>query len=215
MKRLLVGTLIASGVVSALGYPAHAVKPINFAGGNIIMNDYTHMGKMLHMYHSTSANFSFGLDAEWLEKDDNEYAMYIARTNHLLKRWNFPGAQGNIFFNIGLGVAEDDGDSEFAAKTGILADYETRRVLVQYDNEAMHAGDIEQSFHQGVRAGVAPYVGEYGDLHTWLMVEVDHHPAEDDQMVVTPLVRMYYGTALWEVGYSSNDNLFLSLNYQF
>ncbi|NDF11769.1 MAG: hypothetical protein EB060_03005 [Proteobacteria bacterium] len=215
MKRLLTGLSFAATLTCTLPPQALAVKPINFAGGYVIMNEYSYNGKMLHMYYSPSATFSFGLDTEWMEKDDNEYTSYIARTNYLLKRWNMPEAQANVYFNIGLGVAEDDNNTKFAAKSGIMADYETRRFLVSYENKAYHATDIDNHFEQSVRAGFAPYVGEYGDLHTWFMIQADHHPTNDDQFVITPLVRMYYGTALWEAGYSSNNNLFVSLNCQF
>ncbi len=33
--------------------------------------------------------------------------------------------------------------------------------------------------HQSTRIGVAPYIGHYGDLHTWLMLQTDYYTNED------------------------------------
>ena len=79
----------------------------------------------------------------------------------------------------------------------------------------MYAGDIEKSLWQRTRIGFAPYLANYDDLHTWLMVEVSHHPAKDDTWVVTPLVRFFYHTTLVEAGYSSNDHLMFNWVLQF
>jgi hypothetical protein len=135
--------------------------------------------------------------------------------NYLIKRWNLPGAQGNIFGMTGAGVSRFKGDDEFSAWTGILADYETRRIFTSYEIRGMYAGDFEKSVWQRARVGFAPYLANYEDLNTWFMVQVDHHPAKEDNVVVTPLVRFFYKTTLVEAGYSSNDHVMFNWVLQF
>ena len=87
-----------------------------------------------------------------------------------------------------------------------MADWETRRWFVSYKARAFEAGDLDAGVMQAARVGVAPYVAGFGDLHSWIMVEVDHRPDSDDPVGVTPLVRFFKGPALLEVGWSVTDD---------
>jgi hypothetical protein len=80
---------------------------------------------------------------------------------------------------------------------------------------ATYAGDINKSFEQSVMLGIAPYIGDYGDLHTWLMLHVEHKPAEQDNFTVTPMVRFFKGTNLVEVGISENGEAALNFIHRF
>ena len=55
-----------------------------------------------------------------------------------------------------------------------------------------------------VRAGLAPYVGNFDDLHTWFILEwsenrfLNEKPEED----LTPYLRFFYKNVLFEIGQS-------------
>ena len=66
-------------------------------------------------------------------------------------------------------------------------------------------------FTQKIKLGIAPYIGDYGDLHTWLMIEINNYPESADVLTITPLVRLFYQTHLIEIG-SNDKNKFL-FNY--
>ena len=55
--------------------------------------------------------------------------------------------------------------------------------------------------------GVAPYIGDYGDTHTWLMLQVDHNPSQDDDITFTPLIRVFKGEYLAEAGVSDQGDV--------
>ena len=55
------------------------------------------------------------------------------------------------------------------------------------------------------RFGWAPYAGDTGELHTWLMLEIDRRGHFDDKTSVTPLLRFFKGPALLELGYNLTD----------
>ena len=61
--------------------------------------------------------------------------------------------------------------------------------------------------------GWTPYKGDYGDLHTWLMFQVDHMPEADNNLTVTPLVRFFKNVHLLEVGVNNRGKLLF--NYVF
>ena len=79
----------------------------------------------------------------------------------------------------------------------------------------MYVEGIEQSAWQRARVGFAPYLGNYEDINTWLMLQVDNHPAKPDNTVITPLLRFFYKTTLVEAGYSSNEKLLFNWILQF
>ncbi len=132
--------------------------------------------------------------------------------NNLLKRWNKPDSQANLYLKSGVGAAYSDHgafdhETEPAFYTGLAADWEDRRFFTSYENRFTEAGDIDDFFMQSARVGVAPYIGEYGDIHTWLMLQVDHQPEAEDKVTVTPLVRFFKGVHLVEAGMNNNGEL--------
>lgn len=82
----------------------------------------------------------------------------------------------------------------------------------------LEAGDSASQFMlmQAFRAGFTPYEGDSGDLHTWLMLEIDHRPSDPDSVTATPLVRSFKGQLLVEADYNLtvNQQLF-NFTYRF
>jgi DNA-binding transcriptional MerR regulator len=210
-KIALVGVLIAGILFD--GSQAEA-KPISYVDGVMVMQENDETGYTFSVDYTLSPKYAVGLYAK-KEHEGDEFTTFGPQLNTLIKRWNFPGAQGNIFNLTGVGVSRLDGKNEPSAWTSFLADYETRRIFTSYEARFMYAGDIEKSVWQRARVGFAPYVANYEDLNTWFMVQVDHHPAKDDTLVVTPLVRFFYKTTLVEAGYSSNDHVMFNWVLQF
>ncbi len=187
-------------------------RPVSYPGGitTMIMNN----GDMhsLHLHYSPTAKYSVGIRSEYRRGAD--YLLNSVQVNNLIKRWNERDSQANLYLKSGIGVAySNDGDFEnetsAAAFTGIAADWEDRRFFVSYENRYIEAGQIDDRFMQSARVGIAPYIGDYGDIHTWLMLEIEHEPEDEDNITVTPLVRFFKGVHLVEAGISDqNDVLF-------
>ena len=164
----------------------------------------------VHLHYSPTAKYSLGYKGEYWR--DGEYTIQAVQMNNLLKRWNKPASQANIYLKSGVGVAYSDKgafdhEAEPAFYTGLAADWEDRRYFISYENRYTEAGDIDDFFMQSSRVGIAPYIGEYGDLHTWLMLQVDHRPEAEDKVTVTPIVRLFKGVHLVEAGMSNQGSL--------
>jgi len=196
-------------------FAQHAVaKPISYVNGLMVMQENDETGNTLSMDYTIDPKLALAVYAKQ-ENGGKEFKTFGPQANILIKRWNLPDGQGNIFNMSGAGISRYHGDNEFSAWTGILADYETRRIFTSYEARLMYAGDIEKSASQRARVGFAPYLAGYEDLNTWLMLQVDHHPAKPDTIVVTPLVRLFYKTTLVEAGYSSNEYVMFNWVLQF
>lgn len=172
------------------------------------------MSSAVHVHYSPTAKTSVGYLGEIFREDD--YLFNGVQVNNLLKRWNKPASQANIYLKSGLGLASSDGTHRPAAFTGVAMDWEDQRWFTSYSVKAMTAGSIDGAMRQKARVGVAPYIGDYGDLHTWLMLETAHQPNDTTPVTVTPLIRLFQGPVLIEAGYSlMGDGPLLNFAYRF
>ena len=204
--------LIAALSIVAASSAAQAL-PISYPDGWMVMQNNNFASNSLAASYSFTAKDAVGLRTEYMRNEGDH--LNLVTYNRLLARWNEPGARSNIYLLTGAGTASNDGDTRAAATIGIEADYETRRVLVSYENRGIIAPGINNSFSQTGRIGLAPYAGDYEGVATWLIMQVDHRPAQKDPFTVTPLVRLFTAEVLGEAGISSNKDILFNLSLQF
>ena len=193
-------------------------RPVSYPDGwTFIANNSGHRNSA-YLHYSPTAKSSLGYKFEyWRHRD---FALNAVQMNYLLKRWNEPDSQANLYFKSGIGVAdgragEFDGETSPAAFVGFAVDREDRRHYISYRNRYTAAGRIDGFYQQSARVGWAPYKGDYGDLHTWLMFEVEHMPEGDDHFTFTPLVRLFKGFHLFEVGFSNHDGFLFNYIFRY
>jgi hypothetical protein len=189
-------------------------KPLSYVGGTMVMQENDETGHTLAIDYTFDPHFALGVYAKYETGGDN-FWMAGPQLNTLVKRWNLPDGQGNIFNMTGAGTARQGSRSQPAAWSTMMADYETRRVFVSYEARFMYARDIESSVWQRAYAGIAPYLATYDQLNTWALIRIDHHPAKNDHFVVTPVLRIFYKTIWLEAGYSSNNHVMVNWTVQF
>lgn len=184
-------------------------RPVSYPSGwtTMLMNDMEK--NSLHVHYSPTFKTSVGYKAEFWRED--EWHLHGIQVNHLLKRWNKKHSQANVYVKGLGGVAfantgQFDGKREAAGAFEFATDWEDRRYFTSYAARATYAGDIDKFFMQKARVGIAPYIGDYGDLHTWLMLQVEHNPKESDPIKFTPLVRMFKGVHLAEFGVNEDGD---------
>ncbi|MFN7165353.1 MAG: hypothetical protein ACK4P2_11100 [Hyphomonas sp.] len=199
--------LAAGLALAALAAPAGA-RPVSYEGGWTLMQENNGMYSSLHAHYSPTVTDSIGLYVE--QNWDMDQTFTGLQYNRLVRRWNAPGSQGNLYFKLGAGAVDpfEDGETELGSFAGVAADWETRRVFVSYDVRARDFG-ADESLSHAARLGVAPYVAEFGELHTWAMVQVENHPEADEPVTVTPLLRFFKGPLLVEAGYTLEEEEFL------
>ena len=193
-------------------------RPVSYPGGWTVMQMNDPMANTLHVHVSPTARYSVGYKGEY--QREGKWQFHGLQLNQLVKRWNRPDSQANVYLKTGVGVAYSDldafeGHTEAAGFTGLAMDWEDRRIFVSYENRLTYAGAIAREFSQKARVGIAPYVGDYGDLHTWFMVQVDQKPSAADEVTVTPLVRLFKGPVLVEAGVSNNGSGLFNVVYRF
>lgn len=208
---------VAAAMALAMPIAAQA-RPVSYEGGWTLIEETDRQSTALWVHYTPHPRYSIGYRGEWDRQGDILFNGVQATV--LGHRWFGENYQANLYAFAGAGVAEGVGDNplgqEAAGFAGVLADWETRRLFVSYKARAFEAGELDASFVQAARLGFAPYEGDMGDLHTWLMVEFDHRPDSDEPVDVTPLVRFFKGSLLVELGWSlESEEPLANLVYRF
>ncbi|MCY4047724.1 MAG: hypothetical protein OXF42_06455 [Candidatus Dadabacteria bacterium] len=188
-------------------------RPVSYPGGWTVMQMHNRANTSVHLHYSPTARHSIGVRALHSREEDVFALMF--QSNTLLGRVNRPGSQANLYLKWAAGAGFEDDKALPAAFAGVSADWETRRLFVRYENRAKALGKAGKSFTQSARVGIAPYLAEFGSLHTWLMLEVAHYPETGDEIEVTPVARFFKNALLAEVGYSINGKLTLNFIRRF
>lgn len=190
--------------------PTTHARPVSYPGGitGMVLNNGD--VNSVHIHYSPTKDYSVGYKGEYWRQGD--YAINAIQVNRLLKRVNKKDSQANIYLKSGVGLAtsfsgEHDGETDPAAFVGLATDWEDRRFFTSYQNRYTEAGNIDDFYMQSARVGVTPYIGDYGDLHTWLMLDVEHKPEAKEKITVTPLVRLFKGVHLMEAGISNQGKV--------
>ncbi len=221
MKKLLSlsAMTVLAGTVALTDADA---RPVSYPGGWTLMQVNEAESHSLHIHYSPSPKYSIGLKVEDMGYQDHIF--YGGQYNRLLKRWNKPASQANIYLKLGAGIADGQFNegldkTQAAGFARLSGDWETRRWFTGGDIH-VYATEDETMSHQSIRLGVAPYVADTGALHTWLMVQVDHRPNLDEtlgaeKLTATPLIRFFKGSGLLELGYSTNEEPLVNFIYRF
>ncbi|MDX2275028.1 MAG: hypothetical protein NW206_06215 [Hyphomonadaceae bacterium] len=208
--------LVAAG--AALAPINSDARPVTYPGGWMGMVEHRDESTMVETTVTLTPRLAVGWHDEW--DNESDWQFHGPMVAGLAKRWNMPDAQANIFWMAGAGVIYDDvasvgGDSEAAGYVGLEADWENRRFYTLYQARAFWSEDIDQTFTQRLRLGVAPYVAEAGALHTWAILQIDHEAEDDNSVSVTPLLRFFKDTTLLEAGVSLDGDAFASLMFYY
>lgn len=196
-------------------------RPVSYPGGVTIMQMNNANENMLHINYTFSPKSSAGIFSIYDRED--EYLVNSIILNNRFFRLNEKYYQANAYIENAIGALysykdEIRGKSSAYAMTGFSADAENRRFYGAYENH-YHISDREEItknfFEQKLRAGVAPYIGDYGNLHTWLILELTHKPKNEDNFTLTPFFRFFKGDVLTEIGANEEGKVLFNLIYRF
>lgn len=195
MKTAILGLILLFNI----GAFAH---PVSYKGATGIMSyNSPEMNELLVTY---SFNFNYAAAVTYLRDSKSEFA--IPRFNYLVKRWNNPDSQGNIYLSGGIG-SEKFNDKTYGVRLAeFIADWEDRRYYTYFEHLNLTRDNDQnvmlpdQSYnHTKMRLGYAPFLGDYNDLNVWTIVQFEKHN-EEKQIEATPFLRFFIKNVLWEVG---------------
>ena len=146
----------------------------------------------LYLHYSPKANYSFGI--EMLEGKRGMPDRSYLRGTWLAHRLNKRNSQQNLYLDGGI----DATSGEYFI--GAMGDWETRRYFAGFSLRKMK-WDTESFFNNYLQMGFAPYLGDYGDLHSWLMIKRKYNGLEE-RYSTYPVLRFFKGNWFLEAGLS-------------
>ena len=166
-------------------------RPISWTGGSTMM--YKSNSMMSSYYYHYSPSYKYSVGAEYI--NDRHYNdQYISiRSTYLLDRKNTKASQRNLYLTASISSKSND-DLYY----GVHGDWETRRYFTSFsilDKRASQKDYTENEF----QIGIAPYLGEYNQLHTWIMLK-SKEDTRDDKWKTYPFIKLFKGDFLLEVG---------------
>ena len=186
-------------IISILFAATAAAHPVAFEGAYQLMLGTSGEVQNLEFYQSYSAQAAWGLHAMRFEDEEDEVFTGLQH-NWLLKRWNLPSAQANIYAGLGSGLAGEVGNGASPAGLGFFrADYETRRIYTALDAKWIESEDMSRGVFSA-SAGIAPYKAEFDQLNTWLIIQAEHVTGMEDEIDIIPKVRFFKGPYFLELG---------------
>ena len=198
IKRSLLFLFFICGVIEA--------RPISYSGGSTVMSNTDNMRDTFYYHYSPTYKYSLGLEAV---KDDyfNIDFSYF-RLTYLLNRKNTRYSQRNLYFQSG--VSSKGLNNNFI---GVHGDWETRRWFLGFGYKKV-SKDIIEYDDKFLQLGVAPYLGEYGDFHTWIMVKSKKNDLLESWSTF-PVLKFFKGNFLIEFGYNNKTEWDSHVMYRF
>ena len=190
-------------------------RPISYSGGSTIMQKNSSRHNSIHIHYSPSYKYSVGYKGQYFR--DEKIWLNGLQLNNLVKRWNKPDSQSNIYLKSSIGNVRSGSRDDIYAFIGSAFDYETRRYYLSYENIYYKShNNLINNFEQDLNIGIAPYITNYGNLHSWIILQINHIPTNNNQeLTYTPYLRFFKGSFLTELGYSSNNRVIFNFIKRF
>lgn len=181
-------------------------RPISYSEGFTLMSHSDNYKDSIYFHYSPSFKYSVGVE---VLKDDyfNDEFSYF-RFTYLLNRKNTQRSQRNFYFQSGANP--DDTDQHFF---GLHGDWETRRWFVGFGYKEVF-NDTQDFTEKYLQLGLAPYLGKYGDLHTWLMIKTKKNSLGNGWSTL-PVIKFFKGDFLIELGYNTKTRTDAHIMYRF
>ena len=173
------------------------------------------MGEASEDYQEVMANYSpvvghaYGIELMRM-RDKVGMTSTISALSYtgLIKRWNMPGAQANLWFTGGIGESHGDDQSGFAYTPSVQFDWETKRLYFLAKARMVRAPGM--NFDSAtLQAGFSFYEAGFDETQPWFVLETRTMNNMDPAFQVTPMLRFINKNYFLEVGVTNpfQDNM--------
>lgn len=166
-------------------------RPVSWAGGSTILYRTNSMMSSYTFHYSPTYKYSIG--AEYVNDRYFNNHFINLRSTYLLDRHNTKISQRNIYLTGGISTKTNQDFSY-----GIHGDWETRRLFSSFSLINKHTKEKDYTENE-FQLGVAPYLGKYDDIHTWVMLKAKKNTINNNWEVY-PFIKLFRGDFLIEVG---------------
>jgi hypothetical protein len=207
--RLASRILLAVAASSLLPLGARAA-PMGFKESWMAMGDLSPNWREGFANYAFTARDAVGPSLLSMRSDDRTKTRELAEVAYtrLLKRWNMPHAQANVWFVGGLGAVRgnDFSGTRAMATPGIQVDYETTRFYASAFGRLYRAEGINHDY-AAARLGFSFYEADYDEIQPWVVLEARRMRGLSDQTELTPMLRLIHNRYFVEAGVNGSRQL--------
>jgi hypothetical protein len=192
---------------------AATAAPMGFSESFMAMGDFNNNWREAFINYAITPRDAFGVSATYMRADDKSKSRTLEEVTYtrLIKRWNAPHAQANLWFQGGIGALQGEdallGENRDFDKVmitpGVQFDYETTRVYFQAAHRLYRASGINHDY-TSVRAGFSFYETDYESTQPWLILEARNMNGLSEKVEVTPMLRLINKSFFVEVGVNNS-----------
>jgi hypothetical protein len=180
-------------------------RPVSYAGGSTAMMFSNNMNNSIYYHFSPTHKYSLGLEAIKDKYFSDKYSYF--RFTYLINRKNTSLSQRNLYFQFGM-----DPNNKKNSFHGVHGDWETRRLFFGFNIKKIE-NEVQSYYDNFLNIGFAPYLGDYGDIHTWLMLKSKKNSLTNEYSTY-PFLRFFKGNTLLEFGYNEKTSWDIHLVYR-
>jgi hypothetical protein len=209
---------IGLGVLCSLVSLSALCGPMGFKDSWMSMGDVSPKWQEVFVNYAITARDAAGASALVMRSDDGIKSRQLTEATYtrLVKRWNMPEAQANIWFIGGIGniTGNDFSGTRAMVSPGIQVDFETTRVYASATARLYRAEGLNHDF-ASVRAGFSFYEVDYDQTQPWFILEARRMRGLTNKTEVTPMLRLIHNRYFVELGVSSASQARLNFMYIF
>jgi hypothetical protein len=209
---------IAAGLFALVAVLPAMAAPMGFKDSWMAMGDVGPNWRELYANYALTPRDALGLSGVYMRSDDKTRSRQLAEFTYtrLLKRWNMPHAQANIWFIGGVGsvTGNDFSGARTLVSPGIQVDYETTRLYTAVLGRLYRAEHLNHDYGS-VRAGFSFYEVDYEQTQPWLILEVRRMRGLSDKTEITPMLRLINRRYFVELGISNSSQFRANFMYIF
>jgi hypothetical protein len=211
---------IATVIVCAAVSLSSQASPMGFKDSWMLMGDFDPNWREAYANYAFTPQDALGAAVTYMRSDDMLRTLDLVDVTYtrLMRRWNMPDAQANLWFVGGLGEVRtySQGSAPSSAKImaspGIQFDYETTRVYFAAATQLYRAAEVNHDF-ASVRAGFSFYETEFDQTQPWFVVEERRMHDLSDKTEITPMLRLVNKDYFIEAGVNNSRQLRLNFMY--
>lgn len=210
IRRLALLCVLLSGSASA--------GPMGFKDSWMAMGDFGPSWREGWVNFAFTPRDALGGGALWMRSDDELRTRQFVEATYtrLLRRWNAPHSQANLWFVAGVGsvTGNDFAGARAMAAPGVQFDYETTRIYTAVSARLYRAEGLNHDY-AAARAGFSFYEVDYDETQPWLIVEARRMRDLSDKLEVTPMLRLIHKRYFVELGVNNSRQARLNFMYIF
>ena len=192
--------------------------PMGFKGSWMAMGDFSPNWREGFGNYALTAKEAVGPSVVYMRSDDKTKTRELAEVAYtrLIKRWNLPHAQGNVWFIGGVGTlsGNDFSGTRTMVTPGVQVDYETTRFYISAFGRLYRAEGINHDY-AAARLGFSFFEAHYDEVQPWAVLEVRRMRGLSDTTEVTPMLRLIHNRYFVEAGVNNFKQIRFNFMYTF